>query len=718
MATTPLPIGSTSDLDPRYIADLLWRQRLLLATGALVGVGLGFFFGYLQTPEYRASAMIQIDPPTPTGMSVTDALIGGGNFWQHADFYNTQFKVLRSKSLGDKTVARLKLADRPPFQGSPDAGGLFMSHVTVEPIPESRLVNVQVTLSDPKEAAVWANTLADVYMEHSLAARVESARKAYEWLQQQLGATRQNMRDASERLLKQVQGEDMFAVPDGSAAVTQASKLNEDYAAARSRRIEIEAVLKQIAEMRSRGQTLDLVPQVATDAMFTQLSSQLTQYEAELARLKERYREAHPEVQKLQTQIDQTRAAHRARADQIEERLRAELLQVGKREGELQAAFERERLRAASRSRQVTEVETLRAESQSAKGLYDVLLQKLNETDIAASIRANNVTLIERATPPTVPIRPDRRKIATAGLGLGLLAGVVLVLARDFLDNTIKEPDEIERFLHVDLLTAVPRYDENSVHLVTEAYQNLRTSLIFARKEDTGQVILITGTAPQEGKTTTLVNLGKLLAASGEKTVVLDFDLRRAQLHSRVRLSREPGITDHFTGHMSLDRLVRPTPMPNLYAITSGQLPPNPPAILARKNLGALFDELRRHFDWILVDSPPLASVTDALLLARHVDMVVFVVEHNKIDKRLIKRHLAAVTKATPNVLGVVLNGVDVKAKGYYYYYYHQDDGKPPQGGGNASGDGAGAPPSAPSAGSEPLPAAASAARTRGSKRA
>jgi capsular exopolysaccharide synthesis family protein len=212
---------------------------------------------------------------------------------------------------------------------------------------------------------------------------------------------------------------------------------------------------------------------------------------------------------------------------------------------------------------------------------------------------------------------------------------------------------------------------------VTEAYQSLRTALIFGRKDDGCQVVLITGTAPQEGKTTTLVNIARLLAGSGEATVVLDCDLRRAQLHHRLGLPREPGFTDLFTKHEDLE-LIQDTRIPNLFAITAGPPPPNPPAVLARKQVGDLLDRLRQRYEWILIDSPPLASVTDALLLARHADMVLMVVQHNKVDKRLVKRNVAAIRKATPNLLGVVLNAVDAQAKSYgYYYYQHHDEPTP-----------------------------------------
>src|SRR5262249_27376159 len=147
------------DLDVRYYAGLLWRSRSFLLAAALVGLLLGLVIALIQTPEYRASAMLQIEPPTPTFMTVTDALVAAGNYWQNADFYNTQFKVLRSKGLAAKVVARLKLDDRAPFKDNPDAAILFLSRVDIEPVPESRLVMVSVTHEDPKDAALWANAL-------------------------------------------------------------------------------------------------------------------------------------------------------------------------------------------------------------------------------------------------------------------------------------------------------------------------------------------------------------------------------------------------------------------------------------------------------------------------------------------------------------------------------------------------------------------------------
>ncbi|MBN2369581.1 MAG: polysaccharide biosynthesis tyrosine autokinase [Vicinamibacteria bacterium] len=682
---TPIPpvtnaesrVAGDREIDVRYYAELLWRGRVFIVSVTLVALMLGVVVSFLQTPEFRATAILQIDPPTQTFMTVTDALVGS-NYWQHADFYNTQFRVLRSGTLGDRVVESLKLQDRPPFKDAVDPGGLFMRSVSVDPIAETRLVNVSVTRENPEEAALWANTLAETYVKQSVQQRVDSALRASQWIQERLTATSKSLHQAEEQFFKALEGQDLF-VPEGSvsAVIATITKLNEDFVDVQARRITIEAALKQVSDMEERGVALDALPQVAQDAQISALDAQLTGLNVELSRLAEKYKPAHPEIQRVQAQIKELRKARQSRARQIVDSMTAEMGQLQKRARELRAAIDRQKEVAAKQSRRATELETLKKEADSAKNLYDVLLQKLHETDIAASIRNNNVTVHQRAFAPSSPIRPNRKRMAGIALFLGLLLGVGLVLGREYLDNTIRDPEEIERYLHLDLLAVIPADTEVNVSLVTEAVQSLRTSLLFARshKENAGQVVLVTSTAPQEGKTTTLVRLSQTLAVTGEKTLVLDFDLRRAQIHTRFDLTREPGLTNHFMRQSELEGLIRPTRTPNLFVVTAGPLPPNPPALLGRRDLTDLLERLRQSFEWILIDSPPLASVTDALLLARQADHVVFVVQHNKVDKRLIKRHVGALHRTTPNVLGAVLNNIDLKLKSYYAYYHYPGKG-------------------------------------------
>jgi capsular exopolysaccharide synthesis family protein len=375
-------------------------------------------------------------------------------------------------------------------------------------------------------------------------------------------------------------------------------------------------------------------------------------------------------MQKVQAQLEQLENDKEARVSQIEESLRAEYRQLRRREAELKSAIEGHKSRAAEQSRKLTELESLKKQADAAGGLYGVLLQKLNETNIAASIQDDNVRLLDRAVVPTSPVWPRKRQLALVSLLAGLLLGAGWVLLRDALDNKIKDADDVERRLHLEVLAAIPKYAKEDDELAKEAYQNLRTALLFSRRKDRGHVVLVTGAAPGEGKTTTLLQLGRRLADAQERTVVIDCDLRKANLHTRLNVSREPGFTDYFLRPVELMTLVRSTRYANLSIIPAGALPPNPPALIAREEFETALEQLRQSFQWILIDSPPVAAVTDALLLARQADSTVLVVQQNRVDRAVVKRAVASLRKVTPRVVGAVLNAVDVKSKGYYGYGY------------------------------------------------
>jgi capsular exopolysaccharide synthesis family protein len=569
-------------------------------------------------------------------------------------------------------VDRLKLKDQPAFQAAGDPVGLLLGAVAVEPVPDTYVVEVRITHNVPEDAALWANTLSDVYMDYSLEGQVEAAKRAYKWVTERLAETENGMQEAQDKLLKTYQGQDLF-VPEGSvsAITTSITKLNEDHIQAQARRIELEAQLGEFAEARRRGRGTDAIPQVGGDQVVSEIGGRVQALTLDLARLREKYKEGHPEVQKVQVQMQQLRKDREERIAQIEESLRAEYRQLQRKEAELRSAIDGHKTRAVEQSQKLTELEALKKKADSAAGLYAVLLQKLNETNIAASLQNNNIRLLDRAVVPTTPVWPRKRQVALFALAAGLVLGAAFVLLRDAFDNTLKDAEDIERHLHLELLAAIPRYGKDDATLATEAYQNLRTALLFSRRGKAGQVVLVTGTAPGEGKTTTLLNVAKLLAVSGETVVVVDCDLRRASLHQRLSVLREPGFTDFFVKSVDLVTLAQATRVPNLSVIPAGVLPPNPPALLGRPDLGEAFGQLKGHYRWVLLDSPPVAAVTDALLLAQNADSTLLVVQQNKVDRAMVKRALTALRKVTPNVIGAVLNAVDVKAKGYYGYEYY-----------------------------------------------
>jgi capsular exopolysaccharide synthesis family protein len=667
---SPAEGGPDRDFDVRYYTELLWRRRFLLTAAAVGGLALGILAGELQPPRYQARTLLQVMPPNPTSMGVTDALVGTGNPIRDRQFFNTQMNVLRSRSIAERVVDRLKLADRPDFAEGGDAPGYFLGHLAVEPVPDTYVVEVRITHQIPEDAALWANTLSDIYMDYSLEGQVEAAERAYQWVNERLAETQNDMVEAQNKLLKSYQGQDLF-VPEGSvsAITTSITKLNEDHIQAQARRIELEAQLGEFRAMRRRGKDPDPIPQVREDEVVAQINGRIQSLTLDLTKLSEKFKAGHPEVQKVQAQLEQRQANKQERVNEIEESLSTEYRQLQRREAELKQAIDGHKGRATEQSRKLTELESLKKQADAAGGLYGVLLQKLNETNIAASLQNNNVRLLDRAVVPANPVWPRKRQLALVSLLAGLLLGAGWVLLRDALDNTIKDDDDVERKLGVELLAAVPRWKKGDEPPI-EAYRNLRTALFFSRRGNNGQVILVTGAVQGEGKTTTLFHLGQALAGAGERTVLIDCDLRRANLHTRVNVPREPGFTDFFSRDVELSGLIRTTRWPNLFVIPAGPEPPNPPALLARPELSQGLELLRRHFKWILIDSPPVAPVTDSLLLAHEANATLMVIQQNKVDRHHLKRAINALRKVTPRLAGAVLNRVDVKSNAYYGYKY------------------------------------------------
>ena len=674
---TPFPTLAASEyeFDVRYHMTLLWRSRILIAAAVAGGILFGWLAAEVQTPQFRARSLLQVAPPNPTSMGVADALTLTGNVIRDRQFFNTQLTVLNSRELARRAAERLKLAEQPGFTKDVDAAGVMQQHLSVEPLPDSFVIELRITHTDPKEAALWANTLADVYIEQSIEGHVEAAKRAYQWVNERLAEARHTMQATQDQALRSYQGQDVLVADGGVQAVASSiSTLNEQLVQAQAQRITLEAELEEIANMRKRGQSLDTLRQVSQDALCQELATKIQQLQLERSRLKAKFKEAHPELKRMQVQLDDMQKARATRIRQIEGGLSTAYRQLERRETELREAIEAQKGQAAAQSQKLSELDTLKRQAESANNLYAVLLQKLNETNIAASIPNDNVRLIDRAIVPRSPAFPETRRFAGAGGLIGLILAAGFVFLRDYFGNTIKDADDVERYLHLDLLAAVPRFGKNNEPIVTEAYQTLRTTLLFARKGDQGQVVLVTGTAPGEGKTTTLLNLARLLASSGEAVVVVDGDLRRPTVHQRLSVPREPGLANPIAGPVDPTTLMHNTREKNLSALPSGPLPPNAPALLARAEVPQLFERLRRHFRWVLVDSSPLASVTDALLLAQHADMTLLVVQHDTVDRKIVKRNLAALRRVAPNVLGAVLNAIDLKSTSQYQYYYSSED--------------------------------------------
>ncbi len=674
--------GISGDFDLKYGLKLLWAGKGWILVTALLGIGLGFLATYLQTPIYRAQALVQIDPPGQNISALSNPYPATAfNWFDYQNYYNTQYRIITSKALARRAIEKLELQDVPPFKGAREPAVFFVSRVEVVPVPDTRLATVAVNHEDPQEAARWANTLAEAYLEQNVESKIETTRNVYSWLQERLTAAESDVESSEQTLYEYTKEQGLFVPKEGSSIGTETlGKLSEEATGAKTKRIELESILAQAEKIRKSGNSLDSLPQIASDPLVQRLNMSKADLDVELVQLKNRYKEGHPKVKQVLTQIEQIQDAIDAQSEKIVDGMLADYQQLRRRERELLATIDSQREETVEESRKTVQLEMLQRDAVSNKSLYEAILQKIKETDIAASLRENNVSIVERATVPAAPVKPQPVKNLIVALVLGLVSGCGFVLVRDYLDNTLKEQEDIEKYLKADCLAIIPKHDAAGDGVVTEAYRTLRASLLFNRERDHGNVILLTSSIPQEGKSTTAINLAKALAESGEPTLVADFDLRRSSVHNHLRLYREPGLSDYCSREMKLDVVMQSTKDKNLTAVTSGKLPPNPPALIGSTAVKRFLDECRERFTWIILDAPPIVSVTDPLLLAKLADMVLMVVRYNQVDRKLARRSLVALRRTDARVVGVVLNGIDPKSDSYHYYYSYYQERRDPEG--------------------------------------
>ena len=316
----------------------------------------------------------------------------------------------------------------------------------------------------------------------------------------------------------------------------------------------------------------------------------------------------------------------------------------------------------------------------SSKHLNEIILHGIKDTDVASSIWNANVSIVERATVPQAPFSPDPLKSAMTALMGGLAIGLGVLFLRYRMDSTIKVREDVENYLQTDCLAVVPCHGDTYDGVATEAYQSLRFNLLLSREQERGNVVLVTSSVPQEGKSTTALNVARALAGAGESTLLLDFDLRRSNLHKRLKLAVRPGLSDYFVRDFPLlQSIVQKTRFSNLYAIVPGRLPANPPTFIGSPAVKRMLEEARERYTWILINAPPILGVTNLLYMSELSDMMLMVVRSNMVDRKLVRRCVDSLRNTNTRLIGAVLNGVEPGQYSYPGRNHNNTHSKPTQ---------------------------------------
>jgi succinoglycan biosynthesis transport protein ExoP len=679
---------------------------------------------YTTVPMYRATSRVLIEDERAAAMAGFNSPATGEYSQDPEPYYQTQYRILTGRELAGKVARSLQLekvaefngqgpqatalgavlrtmrrqalapirallGDRAPANAEPGAAVPvtedvlvhgFLSRVSVDPVRNSRLVDVSFVSAYPAFAARAADVLVEEYVKQNLDIRLTTSEKSLTWLAQEIEKQRLLV-EGSERAMAQYrEDQNAGSLEDRqNIVVARLNQLNDAVTQAKTARMQKEAAYNQI---RALGPTIspDTIPAIIQNPFIQSLKSRLAELQREQIRLSERYGEKHPEIVKIRASIEDASKQLDAELSKSIEGIRNDYQNAQAQERAMAAALEEQKQEATDLSRKNVGYTVLEREAQSNRQVYESLLQREKELQVASNSRGNNVRLMDHAEVPAAPFSPDVRRNLLLGSLAGLVLAIGLVLGIDYLDDTIKTPEDITRKLRIPFLGLVPAVKGSDHALLTmqvphefgEAFRSLRTSLVFSSGADATRVILVTSAQPLEGKTTTACNLATVLAYGGARVLLIDADMRRPGVHRTLGIQNGTGLSHLLTGQATARQAIGRLAGPDFWVMTAGLTPPNPSELLASDRMKTLISTVKGGpFDWVVIDTPPVLAVTDAVILTPWVSGVVFVIGSEMTQRRLAERAIETLTASHPHLLGAVLNRVDIVRNKYYYSRYY-----------------------------------------------
>jgi len=711
-----------------YLRVLIKRKFVVL--GCLVAIfGAVLVASLKMTPIYEATGRIAINKPDNNLVTFKDSSQAAVDYSDPTDL-DTEVSILQSDLLALQVIKNLNLDKMPEFGGKPSTGpeanlapdplatdsvrtGALISafkgglHVALK--PNTRIVEIRYTSTNPQLAALIVNTLASTYVEQNFKTKFESTMQASDWLQAQLSELKIKVETSQEKLVDYQKQHEILGTDEKQNIITEKlAELNKELTAAESIRMEKESLyrLVQSADPETVASTAEALESGGANgsAGLSPLLGALRSKEADLkiqiAELSTQFGPSYPKVAQLNGQLKEVDNQIGVELKKIVDRVRGEYLAAKQQEDMLDAEFEKQKQEANKLNLDAIDYSILKREVDVNRQLYEGLLEKLKEAGVTAGLKSNNVRLVDIARPPTAPTEPNIPRNLAFGFVLGLTSGIGLAFLLENIDNTVRTTEQAQAISGLPALGMIPlgskaaaeasatralgvsSSSREAVELVTharpqsqmaESYRALRTSLLLSNLGTPPKVVMVTSARPQEGKTTTSINTAVVLAQKGVRVLLIDADLRRPSIHKALGLGPRTGLSNVLTGSTALEQaILRSAVLSNLFILPAGTPPPNPAELLASSNMRDLLLDLRDKYDHIVIDTPPTLSVTDAVVLSPRVDAIVLVIRSGQTTKQALRRSRDILMQVNARVTGVLLNAVDLTSPDYYYYYEYQ----------------------------------------------
>jgi len=702
------------ELNLRELWHVIVKRRGTILLFTLIVIIAVVTATYLMTPIYRASLTLQIDREDIKIVKIEEVSpVESGGSGQ--DYYQTQYELLKSRSLAQRVVNQLGLADQAtgapsllarikswlvgwlPKAGSPEsdeppseaarlegAVSSFLGGLTVEPVRNSRLVKLHYDSPTAQQAATILNALAKSYINLNLERRFEASAYARDFLQERLQQVKARLEDSERDMVAFARQQEIVNVGESQNIVTQSlAATSAALSAAEQRRTTAEAAYRQMLSTRGHG-----LSQVLDSKIIQTLKESKAKLDAQYQDNLNLYKPAYPSMVQLRGQIDQISRQIDQEVAHIRNAITAQYEAAKAEEALLNVRLDQLKRDVLEQQDRSIQFNILRREVDTNRELYNGLLQRFKEVGVAAGIGTNNISMVDEARIPARPFKPNLRLNGLLALVLGLLGGVGLAFLLEHLDDTFKQPDEVEQRLNLPVLgviplTALKRGDQRPIALVghedprsvfAESYRSLRTALEFSTSSGVPRTLTVTSANSGEGKSTTALSLAIQFAQAGKKVLLIDADLRKPSLHRSLGLDNHLGLTNLLAGEQERPAsIAQPTHIPNLFVITSGPLPPNPAELLSSSKMLGLLVLAAEKFDQILVDSPPVMGLADALILGNLCDGTLLTIAMGGTPRSHVQAACKRLRGARVHLLGALLNKLEARAGayGYYYGYYH-----------------------------------------------
>jgi succinoglycan biosynthesis transport protein ExoP len=726
MGAVPLPPAGSGQ--PIHLLDRLnavFKHRRVAGTAFLLVVTAMMVQTYSTIPIYQTAARIQIEDERST--SVGNLGVNDPSYWQEsAPYYNTQYQILTSRELGRRVVRKLELEKHPDFNGNapkprdpitlirqarasastwmrklvskqtPETAAVpvanetaqeaalvsaFLAGASVQKLAETRLVDVVYKHTNADFAALAANTLAEEYTAQNLDLRLNNTGKMLDWVNAELEKATAKVKASEDSLTQYRETNNAQSLDDRqNVVVMRLNSLSETVTAKRTERQQKETLYNQVKNADPASDSADGYPLIGNSPSVVLAQAALATLKAEQATLAQSFGPDNPRMKDVDQRVQGATRLLVAERRRVIDNAKNDFEAAAAQERSFSGDLERAKNDSMDLDRKSGDYKILLRDYDAIQTLFKSLLDQQKNLSVVAGNRANNVRLMDKAEPQRTPISPNPRKDWLTAILAGLTIAFGLAFGIEYLDDTVKTPEDVTRRLKLPLLGLVPAIRGDHVPILTEtvphdfgeAFRSLRTSLVFTSGGESTRIIAVTSSQPLEGKTTTACNLALALALGGSRVLLMDADMRRPGLHKTMGLENAVGLSHLLVGQARVRDVVQRTMDPNLFVITAGRTPPNPSELLASERMNHLIANLAHGpFDWVVIDTPPVLAVTDAVIIAQKVAGVVFVIGSEMTRRVHAERALETLQSGRARGIGVVLNRVDFDRNKYYYSRYY-----------------------------------------------